>query len=190
MTIGNAVETFHDKIVRAVGLGKQIMALTFFSGHGVTIGGKNPVFGVKMPEMVPTDEAGVETNRVKPEKLLRGKISKYLSQDGQQQKLCMCNLDCCWDIPKFGSTKGAGSEGGLAPMENRGGTIVLYSCDIGKTANNNPNGDHGTLMTQLLKFMNAGTKPAEMFSEVSRTVATHTGQEEGPWQLSNYFPRD
>ena len=75
-------------------------------------------------------------------------------------------------------------------MENRGGTIVLYACDIGKTAHDNPNGDHGTLTTQLLQLMNAGTKPAEVFSEVSWAVASHTDQEQVPWQLSNYFPQD
>ena len=82
-----------------------------------------------------------------------------------------------------------GTQGGLTAMHNRGGTMIMYACDAGKTADDGP-GAHGTLTTQLLVFMTEGTRPVDVFREVSRAVDTWTGGKQVPWNLSNHYPPD
>ena len=74
-------------------------------------------------------------------------------------------------------------------MKNRGGTMILYACDVGQTAEDGC-GEHGTLTTQLLASMREGRRPVDVFNEVSREVSRLTDGKQVPWNLSNHFPID
>ena len=136
-----------------------------------------------------TTASGVKRNGTKPEKMLRN-LNQYLGRDGSQQNLCMCILDCCREIPEFqcNSSRSGTAQGGLAAMQTRGGTMVLYACDVGKKADDGRRGEHGTLTAQLLDSMREGRRPADVFNEVSQEVSRVTGGKQVPWILVNHFP--
>ena len=74
-------------------------------------------------------------------------------------------------------------------MQSRGGTMILYACDVGRTAGDGQ-GEHGTLTTQLLLSMKEGRRPVDVFNEVSREVRKKTDGKQVPWVLSSDYPDD
>ena len=194
--IENAFEALRGQVVRAVAAAKQTVVLLFFSGHGLNVDGKNFMLGIETEGSNLRTARSVRRNGVQPEELLK-ELQEYLGRDQQSRNMCICILDCCRNIPKFQldsmPSRGADvSQGGLAAMQNRGGTMILYACDLGQTAADG-DGPHGTLTAQLLKFMQKGTKPAHVFNEVSRAVDMETREStkpQVPFNYSSHHPED
>ena len=104
------------------------VAMLFYAGHGIEIGGKNYLLPVDVPDADAGGAGFIEAESVALDDILE----RLRERDA---RLNIVVLDACRNNPfANGRTRGLGSRGGLARISAPQGTFVMYSADIGETA--------------------------------------------------------
>jgi len=165
------------------------LALVYYAGHGVEVGGVNYLVPVDAKVKVATDieRVGVSLNQV-------------LKAAGSARKMRVVILDSCRNNPFVGikgfeqtqdtSTSGNtadpnGAPQGLAPVNPELGTLVAYAARAGQVALDGA-GEHSPYATALMKAF--GEKNVEiglMFRQVRDEVLAQTQNLQEPYQYGS-----
>ena len=162
-------------------LGSGGVAFFFFAGHGLTgLDGKNyllPVNGVDYLEDLEDDALSLE------------RVNKELEGSG-----CLLHVvvaDACRSVPGLRARSRAQQPRGLsvctaAPAEV--GSLLAYSCDIGKTASDGE-GRNGTFTSALLNHLTTPALHVEtVFTRTARDcqeATKHEKEPQRPWKSAN-----
>ncbi len=144
------------------------VALFFFAGHGMQVGGNNyliPVGGTIQNETDVPDES-VEA----------GSVLRRL--EDARSKVALVILDACRDNPFAGASRSANR--GLGRMSAPTGTIVAYSTAPGSTAADGT-GSNGVYTEQLVRQLKASNLDIkEVFDRTAQEVERITGGKQRP----------
>ncbi len=132
-------EDFAEKIKPGV------VAVVYYSGHGVERNGKNYMLPVDMPAVKGEGKRKVDTALMRNAWNMNA-FQKYLAE--QNPDLYVVILDACRDDP-FADERSGGSRG-LAKMQPMGG-VIMYATKSGQTASDNSKGKNGRFAEQFLK---------------------------------------
>jgi uncharacterized caspase-like protein len=174
--LGNAdlrktVRSFADKLAGAD------VALFFYAGHGLQVGGEN--FLIPVDAAIQT-EADLDFNAVKMDLVSR--------QMDRETKIKIVMLDACRDNPfekqlsrSMGKTRSAALKKGLAEINTAGGSIIAFATDPGDVALDG-DGKHSPFTEALLRHIEApGVEIGLMMRRVTKDVFEITKEKQRPW---------
>ncbi len=155
-------------------LGKGVVGLFYFSGHGIQIDDQNYLIPVDLPEL--------SVRHVKYRSILAGDVLTAMQQSNNSMNIVI--LDACRDNP-FKSL-GKGMKKGLARSEKvPSGTLIAYATSPGDTAADG-NGRNSPYTAGLLAYLHKPNLPIElMFKRVRNTVKKKTNNRQTPWESSS-----
>lgn len=154
--------------------GTDAVALVYYSGHGLQVGGQNYLLPVDAHVI---DELDVPTEGLPVNQLLAG-----LDERGDNA-VNLIILDACRNNP-FKEARGTKSIGdrGLARVMAPGGTLILYATKPGDTASDNPGGRNGLFTQHLLAAISEQGKQVEdAFKEAAQNVYLASNRTQDPW---------
>ena len=164
---------------------KKGVALFYYAGHGIQIGGKNYLIPVGSDIK---SRGEVATLAVSVEKVL---------ENMQAATLKIVILDACRNnpFPEEPSVDGQKREGkknrnGLANMDAARGTVIAFATEPGKGANdNNKNGERNGMFTKhlLQHIQEANIDIGRMLRQVRKAVAQATNNEQIPTHRESLF---
>jgi Caspase domain len=151
------------------------VALIYFAGHGLEIGGEN--------YLLPVDAKLVRDRDLEYEAI---GLASVLHAVGAAQKLKVVILDACRNNPfgdkillSSGATRTASR--GLGRIEPKGDVLVAYSARAGTLAKDGE-GRHSPYAEALLQHLPAaGLDIIRMFGRVKEAVLKATNDEQEPW---------
>ena len=165
-----------DKVVQS--FGQQIqgadVALFYYAGHGVQVGGANYLVPVNAN---PTRETDVDFQMLDINLVLR-------QMQGAGTRLNLVILDACRNNP-FGARALRSSGGGLAQMRAPEGTLISYATQPGNVAQDGSDGDSPYTMALATTIVRAGLDIFQAFNEVGLMVKRATGGAQQPWVSSS-----
>jgi len=154
------------------------MAVFYFSGHGMEVGGRNYLIpiGAELGS-----QADVQDYTLSVDNVLR-------NMDEKQVKMKLLILDACRDNPFTRSWSRGSSEKGLATMNAPEGTFIAFAAAPGQTA-----ADGGTynlrngVFTYWLKqeILQKGLTIDAIFNRVTGDVAKQTQKQQTPFKNSS-----
>jgi TPR repeat protein len=163
-----ALEDFSNQV-----LGADV-ALFYYAGHGVQVGGRNFLVPV---DSNPTKESDVYLQMVD--------TSIVLSQmEGSGTKLNIVLLDACRNNPFSGRGLRA-TGGGLAQMRAPEGTLISYATQPGAAALDGQDGDSPYTKALAQTMRKPGIGLFDTFNEVGVAVKRATGGQQQPWLSSS-----
>ncbi|MCW5747661.1 MAG: caspase family protein [Alphaproteobacteria bacterium] len=165
------VRAFADKLVGAE------VAMFFYAGHGLQVGGDNYLIPV---DAAIRSEADLDFNAVKLDLITR--------QLDREAKVKIIMLDACRDNPfekelsrSMGKTRSATVKKGLAEVSNAGGTLIAFATDPGSVALDGDS-QHSPFTAALLKHIEEpGIEIGLMMRRVTKDVFESTGERQRPW---------
>jgi hypothetical protein len=172
-----------EERIRAFGdrLGGAKVALFFYAGHGMQVGGKN--------YLVPTD-----AKLQKPGDLAFDAIDVQvvMAQMEAQQRVNLVFLDACRDNPlarsfasTLGATRSAAVGRGLASIQSAVGTMSAFATQPDAVARDG-DGRNSPFTTALLKHIREpGVDIAVTMRRVRTDVLAATNQQQVPWDHSS-----
>ncbi|MFN8348803.1 MAG: SUMF1/EgtB/PvdO family nonheme iron enzyme [Spirosomataceae bacterium] len=138
----NAVNRFKDR------LSTSDVALFYYSGHGLSYGGKN--------YLMPTDadiscldqieEYGISLNRILGDITAKGVKNSFVLLDACRN---VPNLKVCDNTKKEVSV----NNGLVKPTNNPRGSMIVYATEEGSTADDNVSEKNGLFTSALLKYL-------------------------------------
>jgi hypothetical protein len=150
------------------------VALFYYAGHGVQVGGRNFLVPVSAN---PTKEADVYLQMVD--------TAVVLSQmDGAGTKLNIVVLDACRNNP-FGGRGLRATGGGLAQMQAPEGTLISYATQPGNVAQDGDGGNSPYSKALATTIKKPGLGLFEAFNEVGLEVKKTTRGTQQPWVSSS-----
>ena len=161
-----------DRAVRAFGAQLQgaDVALFYYAGHGVQIGGAN--------YLVPVDANPVRQSDVDFQMLDANVILRQMADSGT--KLNLVILDACRNNP-FGGRGLRGGTRGLAQMQAPEGTLISFATQPGNVAQDGDDGDSPYTKALAQTIRKPGLDVFRTFNEVGLAVASATGGTQQPW---------
>jgi formylglycine-generating enzyme required for sulfatase activity len=154
--------------------GSDGVALFYYSGHGLQVGGRNYLVPV---DAQLHDALDVPNETIPVDTLLAG-----LGERGDSA-VNLIVLDACRNNPYLRSDRKAIGDKGLARVEAPGGTLILYATRPGETASDNPAGRNGLFTQHLLTALDQpGVPVEETFKQVARGVQRDSKKAQTPWQ--------
>nr|VFJ65973.1 MAG: TIR domain-containing protein [Candidatus Kentron sp. FW] len=175
----NAIRAFVNK------LRNDTVALFYYAGHGIQIGGKN--------YLIPVDaDIALEEDKLTEEEL-KGRfvdIQWVLEEMGKRNpRLNIVILDACRDSPYRGVTL-AELKPGLATVTAPTGTLIAYSTEPGKTAEDGQ-GRNSPYTKNLLEQIDVrGQKIQDTFRVVNGGLAKDTEPDQVAWKSDNFKAED
>ncbi len=158
--------------------GRQVqgadVALFYYAGHGVQVGGSNYLVPVGAN---PTREADVDFQMVDINLVLR-------QMQGSGTRLNMVILDACRNNP-FGARGLRSADGGLAQMRAPEGTLISYATQPGSVAQDGSDGHSPYTKALAATIRVAGLDIFQTFNQVGLTVKRETGGSQQPWVSSS-----
>ena len=156
------------------------MAVFYFAGHGLEVGGQNYLLPV---DAVINSETDVQYNTVNVNQVLDN-----MEEKGVRMKLLI--LDACRENPfTRGWTRTRGSNAqGLAQMTAPEGTFIAFAASPGATAQDGRtyNLRNGVFTHYLLQeIIKAGVTIDEVFSKVAGGVSSRTNRQQIPFRNSS-----
>ncbi len=154
------------------------VALFFYAGHGLQVGGEN--FLIPVDAAIST-EADLDFNAVKMDLVSR--------QMDRETKIKIVMLDACRDNPfekqlarSMSRTRSATLKKGLAEIgSNVGGTLIAFATDPGDVALDG-DGKHSPFTTALLRHIETpGIEVGLMMRRVTKDVFEATKERQRPW---------
>ncbi len=144
------------------------IALFYYSGHGMQIGGQN--------FLLPVDVSRDYEHVIKEKSIALDDLLKALSE--KNPALSIVVLDACRDNP-YGTSRSLAE--GLAGVNNPpGANVILYATSPGKTAADNPNGVNSPFTSALLGVITQpGLRMDEMFGKIAVGFLTRTQRSRG-----------
>jgi TPR repeat protein len=163
-----ALQDFSNQV-----LGSEV-ALFYYAGHGVQVGGRNFLVPV---EANPAKESDVYLQMVD--------TSIVLTQmEGSGAKLKIVLLDACRNNPFTGRGLRA-TGGGLAQMQAPEGTLISYATQPGAVALDGSNGDSPYSKALAEAIRKPGVGLFDTFNDVGLAVKRATGGQQQPWLASS-----
>ena len=155
------------------------VALFFYAGHGLQVGGKN--------WLVPVD---AEFERVRD--LERRGVALDTVMDSMRGKHNLVFLDACRNNPlarglarSMGVSRTAAATRGLARVDKGSGRFIGYATDAGDVADDGA-GDNSPFTAALLAHVETpGLSVPDMFGKVVQSVFDATRGRQEPWQASS-----
>jgi hypothetical protein len=150
------------------------VALFYYSGHGLQVGGKN--------YLVPVD-ADIKNERyVAAEAIDADSVLLHMQESKTRVNIVV--LDACRDNPFAGRFRGLGR--GLAFMDVPAGTYVAYSTAPGSVAEDGEPGTNGIYTSELLRALREpGLRIEDVFKRVRIAVQSRTQNRQSPWDASS-----
>jgi tetratricopeptide (TPR) repeat protein len=170
-----------DRMVEAFGIMAQDaeIALFYFSGHGMQIGGTN--------YLVPIDLGSSFTPTTVDFRTLNADLVLAVL-DKSRSRVKMMLLDACRTNP-FLASKDQG--GGLAKMEAPAATVIGFATQPNATASQGPAGGLSPYAEALATYMDVkGLELFAMLNEVGLAVMDATDNRQRPWVASSPIPRN
>ena len=159
-------------------LGKGVVGLFYFSGHGIQIDGINYLIPVDLTKL---DERYVKRNSIKANDVLS-------TMQDTKNSMNIVILDACRDNPFQSSSKGL--KRGLARIEAPKGTLISYATSPGDTADDG-SGRNSPYTAGLLSHISQPNLAIELlFKKVRNTVLQKTINGQTPWELSSLRGED
>lgn len=174
----NLDKTNTDHVVQTFGTMAQgaDIALFYFSGHGMQIGGTN--------YLIPVDLGSFSPATVDFRTLNASLVLKVMDQSGARLKIML--LDACRTNPFLGQ-KDQG--GGLAYMNAPAGTIIGFATQPNATASQGPPGGTSPYAKELASYMPIkGREIFAMLNEVGLAVMARTSYQQQPWISASPIP--
>jgi hypothetical protein len=146
------------------------IAVVYFAGHGMEVGGKN--------FLIPVDATLVRAGALELEAI---PLETVLTQLEGVRELKLVILDACRNNP-FVLRGGKRSLGrGLARVEPEDSTLVIYAAKDGTTADDGIGRQHSPFTQALLKHIaTPGTEVRILFGRIGEDVAMATGRQQLP----------
>ena len=155
------------------------VALVYYAGHGVAVGGEN--------YLLPTDamlrsESDLDFRAMN--------MSLVLRQMQREARVNVVVLDACRDNPfakelaRSMKTRSALVSSGLSEVavSSAAGTMIAFATDPGKTALDGAAGQNSPFTTALLKHMESpGVSISTVMDRVREDVWRSTGERQRPW---------
>lgn len=163
-----AITRFGETLAEGGGI-----ALFFYAGHGIQVGGRN--FLIPVDAQI-SSEASVHSESVD--------MNVVLEQlRGGEQGLSIIILDACRNNPFERRFRASGA--GLAEIDAPKGTLIAYATAPGSVAADGE-GANGLFTGELLKVIDQpGLQVEDVFKRVRANVAKHTGDRQLPWESSS-----
>lgn len=147
------------------------VGLFYYSGHGMQVADRNYLIPV---EAAPRSLADTDFELIGVDVVM-----KQVALGGG--RLSMIILDACRNNP-FARSNTRAPDGGLAPMDAAGGTIISYATAPGKTAADGPRGTNSPYAKALAKAIREpGLGVLDAFNQVGLAVERETGGKQQPW---------
>ncbi len=156
------------------------VALVYYAGHGIAVGGDN--------YLIPTD-AVLKTPADVDFRTLN--INLVLRQMQREERVNVVILDACRDNPlaeelsrSAKGTRSAGVSTGLSEINTNAaaGTLIAFATDPGKTALDGKKGENSPFTTALLRHMETpGISISSVMDRVREEVWRSTGEKQRPW---------
>jgi TPR repeat protein len=144
------------------------VALFYYSGHGVQVGGQN--------YLIPVDFKGGDAVALRRRTASVTELQERLQLQGAKVRILI--LDACRDNP-FAGTRSASQ--GLAGY-NAEGALIAYATAEGKTASDNASGTNGLFTTHFLKALKTpGLPVSELFRQIRQSVRDASNGQQFPW---------
>lgn len=148
------------------------VALVFFAGHGIQIGGENFLFACD------TDASG--ENQAKFSSLSLDQVIDVLDRSKADTKIII--LDACRENPFEKAWHRSGATRGLASMFAPRGTIIAFATSPGQIALDGGSGN-GVYTGALLQHIDTPDCPIEtVFKRVRNSVAAETAGKQTTWE--------
>ncbi|MGZ8261699.1 MAG: caspase family protein [Methylotenera sp.] len=167
------VRTFYEQ------LPEGSVALIYYAGHGVQIGGANYLIPT---DMALTSERGVEINAYPLKAMLNG-------LENARSSVNIVVLDACRNNPFQPNTPSkyrSLSQMGLAKVTTPKGTFVAYSTAPGQLAADGQGGTHSLYTATLADEMRkSGASVETVFKQVADIVRKKTYDDQQPWYESS-----
>jgi hypothetical protein len=158
--------------------GRQVqgadVALFYYAGHGVQVGGSNYLVPVTAN---PTREADVDFQMVDVNLVLR-------QMQGSGTRLNVVILDACRNNP-FGARGLRSTDGGLAQMRAPEGTLISYATQPGSVAQDGSDGHSPYTEALATMLKQPGLDIFQTFNQVGLAVKRETGGSQQPWVSSS-----
>ena len=167
---------FYDRIAAFDSAARDAtIALFFYAGHGMQVGGRN--------YLAPVD-LRLETRQ----DLRRHAIELGAVMEVMRGETNVVILDACRNNPlagqlarSLGMSRAAAASRGLAPVESARGTLIAYATEPGDVAADGT-GDHSPYTAALLQhFETPGLSVNDLFTQVTADVLASTGGKQKPW---------
>jgi hypothetical protein len=168
-----------DRMVEAFGIMAQDadIALFYFSGHGMQIGGTNYLVPIDLESFTPPT---VDFRTLNADLVLA-------VLDKSRSRVKMMLLDACRTNP-FLASKDQG--GGLAQMKAPAATVIGFATQPNTTAWQGPTGGLSPYAKALVTYMDVkGLELFAMLNEVGLAVMDATNNRQQPWISSSPIPR-
>ena len=161
------------------------VALVYYAGHGVQLGGEN--------YLLPVDAALEHPNDLDFDAV---RLTAVLDRMERDDRVNIVLLDACRDNPLHqrwsgGSARGLmlGEGAGLSQTPGPIGTLVFFATQPDATADDGE-GDHSPFTASLLDHIDTpGLEIADLVREVRRDVAAATDNAQVPWDQSSLTDR-
>lgn len=168
IAMDNAVQSFGRQVQGAD------VALFYYAGHGVQVGGSNYLVPVNAN---PVREADVDFQMTDVNLVLR-------QMHGSGTRLNLIVLDACRNNP-FGARGLRASNGGLAQMRAPEGTLISYATQPGAVALDGSDGHSPYTKALSVTIKQAGLDIFQTFNQVGLAVKRQTGGAQQPWVSSS-----
>jgi hypothetical protein len=169
-----------DRMIEAFGIMAQDadIALFYFSGHGMQIGGTNYLVPIDLESFTPVT---VDFRTLNADLVLA-------VLDKSRSRVKMMLLDACRTNP-FLASKDQG--GGLAQMKAPAATVIGFATQPNTTAWQGPAGGLSPYAKALATYMDVkGLELFVMLNEVGLAVMDATNSRQQPWISSSPMPRN
>ena len=165
-----------DRAVQAFGRALQgaDVALFYYSGHGMQVGGVNWLVPV---DASPTGPRDLDFQMIDASLVLK-------QMEGSGTKLNMVVLDACRNNP-FALRGVRGTQTGLAEMHAPEGTLISYATQPGNVAADGAFGNSPYTAALANAIRRPGTDVFQVFNQVGLQVKAATGGEQQPWFASS-----
>ena len=151
------------------------VALFFYSGHGLQVGGKNYLVPLRARL---TSERYIAAETLEVDAVLK-------EMDAARNRLNVLILDACRDNPFARGWRSAAR--GLAQISGPPGTFIAYATDPGDVAADGEPGTHGVYTGELLRALpEPGIKIEDTFKLAARGLIERTRGRQRPWISSSF----
>ncbi len=172
----NAIREFGNK------LDQYDVTCVYYAGHGIQL---NEINYLIPTEVQLEDESSIDDFCVNANTFMR-----YLEQNTKQNKTHIIILDACRDNPFENSWSRSLAGKGLVQMNQASGTLIAYSTEYGKTAEDGW-GVNSTYCTSLNKYMLTPNITIEqIFKNVRTDVSKKTNNKQTPVETTKLIGND